>query len=79
MTQTNIKRYWLPTIVYTDNRNGIYDSRGNNTYIGATVDDEMSHIAATNWLIKEALKLKMKNVEYVVYMDSFEKKVTEEV
>ena len=79
MTQTNIKRIWLPTITFTDNRYGIYDSRGNNTYIGATVDDEMTHTAATNWLIKEALKLKMKNVEYVVYMNSFEKKVTEEV
>lgn len=79
MTQTYMKRIWLPTIIITDNRYGIYNSRGNDTYIGAAVDDEMTHSAATNWLIKEALQLKKQNVEYVFYMNSFEKKVTEEV
>ena len=79
MTQTYMKRIWLPTIIITDNRYGIYDSRGNDTYIGAAVDNEMTHSAATNWLIKEALQLKKKIVEYVFNMNSFEKKVTEEV
>ena len=79
MTQTYMKRIWLPSIKITNGRYGIFDSRGSDTYIAATVDDELTHSDATNWLMKEALKLKEKNVQYVVYMNSVAKKVTEEV